>query len=54
MLHIVKSFVGERFHGKDYSFLQVLGHLVGILVALLDEAVHQYRLSVGGKGFLAA
>ena len=50
---VIQSLIGQCLDSKDHTFLQVFCHLVGVLVALLDETVHQHRLTVGSKGFLA-
>ena len=50
---VIQSLIGQCLDSKYNTFLQVFCHLVGVLVTLLDEAVHQHRLTVGSKGFLA-
>ena len=51
ILHIVKCLIGQGLYSQDNTFLQIFGYLIGILVTLFNQAVHQYGLSISSQCF---
>ena len=51
MLDIPDSLVSQSFHSCNHTTLQVLRHGIGILIALLFQLLHQWRIANDSKSF---
>ena len=49
MLDIPNSLVSQSLHCCNHTTLQVLRHSIGILIALLFQLLHQWRIANGSK-----